>query len=114
MCSQALDTLIYGLVVWWGVVDLTIMQLALSKYLFKLLIAALDTPFIYLARDWNVTDRVGWRPSRSRARSGLTDWICSRRQRSGEAHIRAKQNAPVPASNYLSAYNLWPCVPATT
>ena len=33
------------------------MQLALSKYLFKLLIAALDTPFIYLARDWNVTDR---------------------------------------------------------
>ena len=58
MCSQALDTLIYGLVVWWGVVDLTTaMQLALSKYLFKLLIAALDTPFIYLARDWNVTDR---------------------------------------------------------
>ncbi|MEC7606372.1 MAG: hypothetical protein VYD68_07420, partial [Pseudomonadota bacterium] len=54
----ALDTLIYGLVVWWGVVDLTTaMQLALSKYLFKLLIAALDTPFIYLARDWSVTDR---------------------------------------------------------
>ena len=58
MCSQALDTLIYGLVVWWGVVDLAAaMQLALSKYLFKLLIALLDTPFVYLARNWNVADR---------------------------------------------------------
>ena len=41
-----------------GAVDLTTaMQLAISKYLFKLLIAALDTPFIYIARNWNVTDR---------------------------------------------------------
>lgn len=58
MCSQALDTLIYGLVVWWGVVDLAAaIQLAFSKYLFKLFIAALDTPFVYLARNWNVADR---------------------------------------------------------
>ena len=33
------------------------MQLAFSKYLFKLLIALLDTPFVYLARNWNVADR---------------------------------------------------------
>ena len=63
------DTLIYGLVVWWGVVDLTTaMQLAISKYLFKLLIAALDTPFIYIARNWNVTDR-DWVGDKTRNRS---------------------------------------------
>lgn len=58
LCSQALDTVIYGLVVWWGVVDLaTAMQLALAKYLFKVLIALFDTPFIYLARNWEVSER---------------------------------------------------------
>lgn len=58
MCSQALDTVIYGIVVWWGVVDFTTaMQLALAKYLFKVIIAIIDTPFIYLAREWNVTEK---------------------------------------------------------
>lgn len=58
--SQAIDTLIYGIVVWWGVVDFaTAMQLALAKYLFKVIIALVDTPFIYLARDWNV-DAKDW------------------------------------------------------
>jgi hypothetical protein len=53
MVSQAVDTVIYGLVVWWGIVDLvTAMQLAVAKYIFKLVIAAIDTPFIYLARTW--------------------------------------------------------------
>jgi|TARA_B110000438_G_C15639772_1_gene574772 uncharacterized integral membrane protein (TIGR00697 family) len=60
MVSQAIDTLIYGIVVWWGVVDFaTAMQLALAKYLFKIIIALVDTPFIYLARDWNV-DAKDW------------------------------------------------------
>jgi uncharacterized integral membrane protein (TIGR00697 family) len=58
MLSQAIDTIVYGVVVWWGVVDLTTaMQLALAKYLFKILIALLDTPFIYLARGWDVEDK---------------------------------------------------------
>lgn len=53
--SQAVDTLIYGLVVWWGIVDLhTALQLAGVKYLFKIIIAILDTPFIYAARSWPV------------------------------------------------------------
>ena len=53
MASQTIDTLIYSLVVWWGVVDLaTAIQLGLVKYVFKLAIAALDTPFIYWARSW--------------------------------------------------------------
>ena len=58
MASQAIDTLIYGIVVWWGVVDFaTAMQLALAKYLFKVIIALVDTPFIYLARDWDVDSK---------------------------------------------------------
>ncbi len=54
MASQALDTTLYSLVVWWGVVDLaTALQLGAAKYVFKLAIAAIDTPFIYWARWWH-------------------------------------------------------------
>ncbi|MFK7865442.1 MAG: queuosine precursor transporter [Pseudohongiellaceae bacterium] len=58
MASQAIDTVIYGVVVWWGVVDfVTAMQLALAKYFFKIIIAAVDTPFIYLARNWDLKSK---------------------------------------------------------
>lgn len=58
MLSQAIDTVIYGVVVWWGVVDFdTAMQLALAKYFFKIIIALVDTPFLYLARDWDVKNK---------------------------------------------------------
>lgn len=58
LISQAVDTVTYGIVVWWGLVDLlTAMQLALAKYVFKVAIALIDTPFIYMARDWDVSDR---------------------------------------------------------
>lgn len=51
MCSQALDTAIYSLVAWWGIVDLrTALALGAAKYLLKLVIAAFDTLFIYWAR----------------------------------------------------------------
>lgn len=54
MISQALDTALYALVVWWGTVSLaTAVELALAKYVFKVFIAALDTPFIYWARGWS-------------------------------------------------------------
>ncbi len=54
LISQAVDTVIYGLVVWWGLVDLvTAMQLAAAKYVFKFAIAVIDTPFIYLALRWS-------------------------------------------------------------
>jgi len=53
LISQAIDTLIYGLVVWWGLVDfVTAMQLAGAKYVFKFAIAVIDTPFIYLGCRW--------------------------------------------------------------
>lgn len=55
ICSQAIDTCLYSLVVWWGVVDLqTAVMLGLAKYLFKVIIAAIDTPFIYLGRAWKI------------------------------------------------------------
>ena len=51
LSSQALDTTIYSLVAWWGVVDLiTALQLGLAKYGFKLVIAMIDTAFIYWAK----------------------------------------------------------------
>jgi uncharacterized integral membrane protein (TIGR00697 family) len=53
MTSQIIDTLMYSLVVWWGVVDLeTALKLGMVKYVFKVAIAAIDTPFIYWARSW--------------------------------------------------------------
>jgi uncharacterized integral membrane protein (TIGR00697 family) len=53
MTSQLVDTFLYSFVVWWGVVDLqTAIQLGLVKYVFKIGIAAIDTPFIYWARSW--------------------------------------------------------------
>lgn len=51
MSSQILDTLIYSLVVWWGIVDLrTAIALGGVKYLFKIAIAIIDTGFIYWAK----------------------------------------------------------------
>lgn len=49
--SQAIDTVIYSLVAWWGIVDLkTAFALGAAKYVFKLVIAAIDTAFIYWAK----------------------------------------------------------------
>ena len=60
MTSQAIDTVIYGLVVWTAVFDLrTAMELALVKYMFKVIIALLDTPFLYWARTWDAT-KLDW------------------------------------------------------
>jgi uncharacterized integral membrane protein (TIGR00697 family) len=51
MGSQAIDTLIYSLVAWWGVVDLkTALALGAAKYVFKIGIAVIDTAFIYWAK----------------------------------------------------------------
>lgn len=67
MASQGIDTALYSLVVWWGVVELgTAIQLALAKYLFKLVIAACDTPFIYWARGWQVPGIVADEPPAAR------------------------------------------------
>jgi queuosine precursor transporter len=49
--SQALDTVIFALITWWGIVDLaTALQLGAAKYVFKVAIAVIDTAFIYWAK----------------------------------------------------------------
>jgi len=51
MSSQVIDTLIYSLVAWWGIVDLkTAIALGAAKYVFKLGIAMIDTVFLYWAK----------------------------------------------------------------
>ena len=51
MSSQVIDTLIYSLVAWWGIVDLkTAIALGAAKYVFKVGIALIDTVFIYWAK----------------------------------------------------------------
>jgi hypothetical protein len=51
MSSQAIDTVIYSLVAWWGIVDLkTALALGAAKYVFKITIAMIDTVFIYWAK----------------------------------------------------------------
>ena len=51
LASQVVDTTIYSLVAWWGLVDLTTaLALGAAKYVFKVVIAAIDTLFIYWAR----------------------------------------------------------------
>jgi len=51
LSSQLIDTAIFSLVTWWGIVDLrTALALGAAKYVFKVAIAAIDTIFIYWAR----------------------------------------------------------------
>jgi len=51
MVSQAIDSAIFCAIALWGVFDTnTWGQILLSTYLLKLLVAAIDTPFIYLAK----------------------------------------------------------------
>ena len=58
MTSQLVDTAIYSTIVWWGLFDFqTAVELSISKYFFKVLIALLDTPFIYWARNWDLREK---------------------------------------------------------
>ena len=53
--SQAVDTVLYAVIVWGPIVGLsTAFKLSLAKYIFKVIIAIFDTPFIYWARNWNL------------------------------------------------------------
>ncbi|NCF52188.1 queuosine precursor transporter [Gammaproteobacteria bacterium] len=51
MSSQVVDTLIFSLVVWMPIVGLrSALALGASKFVFKIVIAIIDTPFIYWAK----------------------------------------------------------------
>ncbi|MDH5816621.1 MAG: queuosine precursor transporter [Candidatus Nezhaarchaeota archaeon] len=49
MVSQAIDTLIFTFIAFWGAIDLvSILNMMVTLYVIKWVIAALDTPFCYL------------------------------------------------------------------
>ena len=51
MVSQAIDSAIFCSIALWGIFDTnTWVQILVSTYVLKLLVAAIDTPFIYLAK----------------------------------------------------------------
>jgi len=51
MTSQFFDTIIFTFIAFYGVFSLqTVIELCITTYLLKMLIAVLDTPFLYLAR----------------------------------------------------------------
>jgi len=65
LASQIIDTAIYSLVAWWGLLPLKeALLLGAAKYVFKVIIAAIDTIFIYWAR-------ASFRSSRKRAVSAV-------------------------------------------
>ena len=48
---RLLSAVLYAVVVWWGIVDLkTAIALGGAKYIFKLVIALIDTGFLYWAK----------------------------------------------------------------
>lgn len=51
MVSQLLDSSIFCFVAFWGVFETEVfMDILITTYLFKVVVAGLDTPFVYLAR----------------------------------------------------------------
>lgn len=58
MISQAIDTVVYAAVVWSGILGWQqAIELCLAKYFFKVLIALMDTPYLYWARTWDLRHR---------------------------------------------------------
>ncbi len=58
LTSQAIDTVIFASIGWTGLISFSeALQIGLTKYFFKATIAAIDTPFIYWARTWDVHDK---------------------------------------------------------
>lgn len=51
MASQAIDTVIFCSIALWGLYDTEVwLQILLSTYVMKIIVAAVDTPFLYLAK----------------------------------------------------------------
>ena len=53
MVSQLLDSLIFTVIAFAGVFPMPVLiEITVTTYLLKLIVAALDTPFVYIARTW--------------------------------------------------------------
>jgi uncharacterized integral membrane protein (TIGR00697 family) len=59
LVSQAIDTFVFTMIAFYGVFPVDVLlQIMLSTYLLKWIVALCDTPFIYLARHWVETGKV--------------------------------------------------------
>lgn len=59
--SQLIDTLIFSMIAFWGVFSFDVfLQICLTTYLFKVIVALIDTPFIYAARKLAGEEGVLW------------------------------------------------------
>lgn len=53
MVSQLIDSIVFTLIAFAGVFEFPVLiEILITTYLFKWIVAAADTPFIYLARSW--------------------------------------------------------------
>ena len=53
MVSQLIDSVVFTLIAFAGVFELPVLvEILLTTYFFKWIVAAADTPFIYMARSW--------------------------------------------------------------
>jgi len=54
MVSQLLDTIIFTLIAFWGFFETSVLiDIMITTYLLKWVVALLDTPFLYMARNWH-------------------------------------------------------------
>jgi uncharacterized integral membrane protein (TIGR00697 family) len=53
MVSQAIDSVIFTTIAFWGVFPgKVLLEITFTTYLMKWIVAALDTPFLYIAKRW--------------------------------------------------------------
>ena len=54
MISQAIDTVIFTFIAFYGVFEQPVLvEILITTYFFKWIVAACDTPFLYIARGWS-------------------------------------------------------------
>ncbi len=59
MVSQLIDSVVFTLAAFYGVFPVEVLlQIVLTTYVLKWVVAAADTPFIYLARRWSIQGKV--------------------------------------------------------
>ena len=59
MVSQLIDSLVFSFIAFWGLFPKEVfIEILITTYIFKWIVAALDTPFIYLAKNWKERGRV--------------------------------------------------------
>ncbi|MDC7123974.1 MAG: queuosine precursor transporter [Spirochaetales bacterium] len=59
MVSQLLDSIVFTFIAFFGQFEFPVLiEIALTTYIFKWIVAAFDTPFLYLAKEWKDKGKV--------------------------------------------------------